>query len=70
MEGVIVEVFAALVALIPIVIFFIFYVALIGLGIWIVVVFLKRQRERNEALEKIAKNLEKLQWNKDESNEK
>jgi len=56
-------------ALIPMLFFLVIYLGLLGLCIWVVVVFLKRQRERNEALERIAKSLEKLQLDRAENNE-
>lgn len=41
-------------------IYFIFIIAIMGGLIWIVIMFLRRQKERNEALERIANRLEAM----------
>lgn len=59
------EVFAGLisviVALIPMVIFIGIYLVILGLCAWVVIIFLKRQKERNEALQDIAEQLKNIQ---------
>lgn len=59
------EVFAGLisviVALIPMVIFIGIYLVILGLCAWVVIIFFKRQKERNEALQDIAKQLKNIQ---------
>jgi|GEM_PF-5898206 len=47
-------------AFIPMMIVLGLYIIIIGLCIWFVVMFFKRQKERNEALQKIAKELKQL----------
>ena len=41
-------------------IYFTFILAMIGGFIWIVIIFLRRQKERNEALKRIADSLEAM----------
>ncbi|MEI3605643.1 hypothetical protein SPD48_08055 [Pseudogracilibacillus sp. SE30717A] len=48
------EVFAAL---IPMVIIFGIYIVILGLCAWVVILFYKKQKERNEILSKIAAEL-------------
>lgn len=59
------EVFAGLisviVALIPMVIFIGIYLVILGLCAWVVIIFFRRQKERNEALQDIAKQLKNIQ---------
>lgn len=59
------EVFAGLiseiVALIPMVIFIGIYLVILGLCAWVVIIFFKRQKERNEALQDIAEQLKNIQ---------
>lgn len=59
------EVFAGLisviVALIPMVIFIGIYLVILGLCAWVVIIFFRRQKERNEALQDIAEQLKNIQ---------
>ncbi|MEI3614433.1 hypothetical protein [Pseudogracilibacillus sp. SO30301A] len=55
------EVFAALIPLFMMFIFIGIYLAIIGVCIWVVITFLKRQKERNETLQEIANHLKSIQ---------
>ncbi len=55
------EVFAALIPMFMMFIFIGIYLAIIGVCIWAIFTFLKRQKERNETLQEIANHLKSVQ---------
>jgi len=48
-------------AFIPVLIMFVIYIGIIGLCVWFLITFMRRQKERNEALRDIAQQLKNIQ---------